>query len=409
MRTVFFLISACIIFSSHLFSQHVVNIDSLYERAAFYSKNQELNKAIQLCDSIIKYSQLHYDALLLRARIYSWKKEWLRSEADLQIIISNKPEHQEAWMMYATIGLWSGNYKKLVTVSSNALDKYPRNEFFLYKMAQAYYHLKLYDDAKKYIDQLLSVNDAHTEALILKKRLKEEGAKNKIMLSNEHSYFSKTFSPWHSYSVEYSRRVSKTSVIPRINYYRRFGDADWQFETDAYPRFGKMYYAYLNAGISGNILFPKYRFGIELYRKLPFAMEASIGYRNLVFNTNVSIFTGYIGKYWKNYWFCYRPFITPKDNGTSLSNTILIRRYLSSAQEYISLGFSNGFSPDDLQKQILFSSATNLTSYKGGITLQKKLFPLLYVKGEYNYEYFESSDSNFISKNTFNAGIFTLF
>ena len=406
------ILSAFLFFScfSISFSQQVINIDSLYKKADYASKHQDFNFAIKLCDSIIAINNNHYDAHLLRARVYAWKREWQKAELDLVFILATKSEYIDAWTVYANVELWSGNYKKLIDVASKALEKYPKNEFFLFKMAQAYYGLQIYEDAKKYIDQLLAVHDQHPEALVLQKKIKEEGAKNKITLFTEHSFFNKVYTPSHLYSLEYSRRIKKTIVTPRINYYQRFGLNDWQFETDAYPRFGKTFYGYINAGISGNVLFPKYRAGLELYARLPFAMEASIGYRDLVFiSQNVSIITGYVGKYWKNYWFAYRPFITPKNNGVSLSNTIIARRYFASAQEYISLSFSNGFSPDDAQKQFYFSYANYLDSYRAGIMLQKKIINELYFKTEYSFEYFEGSTSTFYNKHTLNAGLFLLF
>ena len=129
-------------------------------------------------------------------------------------------------------------------------------------------------------------------------------------------------------------------LYARVNYASRsFGSSaksGIQFELDLYPRITKGFYAYLNGGYSSSSIFPKYRLGGELYKSLPFSFEISAGIRYLDFSsTQVYIYTGYLGKYYKNYWFSFRPFFTLKPSGVSFTGIWIVRRYLEDAENYI--------------------------------------------------------------------------
>lgn len=89
-------------------------------------------------------------------------------------------------------------------------------------------------------------------------------------------------------AAELSHRFDFGPVIGRVNQARRFGESGTQLEVDAYPRIGRGMYLYANAGVSQQRIFPRQRFGAELYKNLPNALETSLGFRQLNFkNTRV--------------------------------------------------------------------------------------------------------------------------
>ena len=145
-------------------------------------------------------------------------------------------------------------------------------------------------------------------------------------------------------------------------------------------------YMYVNGGVSNGNLFPKYRIGSEIYQKLPKSFEASFGFRHLRFqSSNVTIFTGSIGKYYRNYWFSLRPFIT--------------------------LSFGNGFSPDNKNRVDGTGDIYQLQSYKAGFGFQKTISTRIILRGNigYGYQELEFRLGDFLNRYSFSLGINTLF
>ena len=149
-------------------------------------------------------------------------------------------------------------------------------------------------------------------------------------------------------AVSYTNATKYGSVIGRINTARKFQSNGNQAEVDAYPSLSTNSYAYLNIGFSPSSIFPSFRSGFDYNRSLPKSFEMSAGIRFLKFTSaDVYIFTGHLGKYYGNYWFSARPYVTPSNTGTSVSGQFIARRYLSSAEHYLSLQIGYGTSPDD--------------------------------------------------------------
>ncbi len=147
-------------------------------------------------------------------------------------------------------------------------------------------------------------------------------AKPTLSVGADYSYqsFGGDIDAWQLAALTVGRRTADGSVFARVNYANRFGSSGEQLEVDAYPRLSKNMYAYLNLGYSASDIFPAWRSGAELFASLPEAWEASLGYRQLRFNgTPVTMITGAVGKYVGNYWFSLRPYVRPKDTGTSAS------------------------------------------------------------------------------------------
>jgi YaiO family outer membrane protein len=171
-------------------------------------------------------------------------------------------------------------------------------------------------------------------------------------------------------SLAYSRKTPVGSVIGRINYANRFLENGVQYEVDMYPRFADGLYAYLNAGYSKDNIFPDYRLGASLYYSLPFSFEIDAGFRYLNFgSSDVVIYTGALGKYYSNFWFSLRSYITPSNSLASYSLTLLVRYYLSGADDYITLSGGWGISPDEIAN----TSGNMLVSRKISAEYQIKL------------------------------------
>jgi YaiO family outer membrane protein len=147
-----------------------------------------------------------------------------------------------------------------------------------------------------------------------------------------YSWFQNDQDPWHVASLSAGYRRGRHAAIARIHLARRFAMNGAQIEVDAYPGIDGATYAYLNIGHSGSTIFPEWRFGAELFRSLPNALEASLGMRQLRFDgAPITLFTGSVGRYSSNYWVSFRPYLREKDDGLTAAATVAARRYRSGA------------------------------------------------------------------------------
>lgn len=166
-------------------------------------------------------------------------------------------------------------------------------------------------------------------------------------LSYEHTRFARDLDPWHLTSLELSRRSGGGTLILRGTTARRFGTNGTQVEVDAYPRLGQGVYGYLNAGYSGTELFPEWRYGAELFVTVGQGVELSAGGRRLEFDAErVDLYTGSAGLYRGNYYLAARSFFSPRTDGT-VSASLMARRYLRDAEEYLTLRVGGGSAPAD--------------------------------------------------------------
>jgi YaiO family outer membrane protein len=152
-------------------------------------------------------------------------------------------------------------------------------------------------------------------------------------------------------------------VIGRINYANRFRTSGVQFEADAYPRISRLFYAYLNVGYSNDVgIFSKYRAGFSLYSNLPHSWEADAGFRYLYFSSDTWIYTLSAGKYYRNWWFNFRTYLTPGQFHISQSYTLSARYYYGGSDDYLSMSIGTGISPDDRSNNIQLSGPYELKS-----------------------------------------------
>jgi YaiO family outer membrane protein len=206
------------------------------------------------------------------------------------------------------------------------------------------------------------MNPTNAEALKKLQEYRLDVMKNRIRLNYTIDRFDKSFrpDPWQVVALSYGRKTKLGSVIARINMAKRFGNTGVQYEIDAYPKISENNYGYLNYGFSQSSVFPDHRFGAELFHSFPKAFEGSLGMRTLFFgSSDVTIYTGSVGKYISNYWISLRSYVTPGTTGTSVSGQLQMRRYFSDPENYIGLRLGYGVSPDDNRN--LIDSSQKLT------------------------------------------------
>jgi YaiO family outer membrane protein len=358
-------------------AQKTANTDSLFIQAKKYAKSNDYPKAEKLCSDILATGE-NGDVRFYLGLLYSWDGKYDDARRELAKVHESRPASEEVIVAMSNNELWAGNPQAALDILNKALADNPNNEEFLYLKAKALNNLKHYDEAIAVLNQLLKINPKNEKAQSLLASIKVARMKNALQLDCAADFIDNN-TPWYFAYLQYSRKTNIGTVIGRLNYANRFALNSLQFETDAYPSVGKHSYLYLNAGVSDHHLFPKYRFGGEFFQGLPKSFEASLGFRYLLFlSSNVIIYTGSAGKYYGNYWFSFRQFITPSGKGGSYTEIFQVRRYFSNADNYVGLQYSHGSSPDDIQTYLLSAYNLRLPSNKVKLSYNHR-FALVWV------------------------------
>jgi YaiO family outer membrane protein len=343
-----------------------------YEEARNLALNGERAKARQLCKVILSQG-FNSDVALLLGRTYAWDGKYDSTRIILNEVLVHNPDNMEALDAYADVEYWSENYTKAIEYCDLALKKDPKNEDFLFKKAKILHSSEKYEEAVVSLEELIRINHSNAEALKKLQEYRLDVMKNRIKLNYTIDQFDKSFNrdPWQVVALSYGRKTKLGSVIARVNMAKRFGDTGLQYEMDAYPKISENNYGYLNYGFSQSSVFPDHRLGAELFHSFPKAFEGSLGMRTLFFgSSDVTIYTGSVGKYISNYWISLRSYVTPGTTGTSVSGQLQMRRYFSDPENYIGLRFGYGVSPDDNQNLVNSDSSSRLKLNTRSIRLE---------------------------------------
>jgi YaiO family outer membrane protein len=352
-----------------LHAQISVSSDDLFKaarNAAFKEKNDEMAK--QLAKEALLQSPEYADIEIFLGRLYTWNKQYDSAVLHFDHVLTYAPNNEDAGIAYTDLEYWNDHYQKALTVCNNSLTANAASAELLLRKAKIFKALKQYKQASVIVDQLVKSDKRNNDALSLASSLKDAAAVNKIGINFDYSYFDKQYSrPWYLTSISYNRQTMLGSVIGRINYANRFGSNGVQGELDAYPRISKTFYSYINFGYSGSSIFPKYRAGFSLYANLPHSFEAEGGIRYLNFGSDTYIYTLSLSKYYSNFLFGVRTYVTPGSGGASQSYTLSGRYYFADADNYLELRVGTGISPDERILNYQYSNKTRLTSKQASV------------------------------------------
>lgn len=401
-----FLIAISILHAYTLTAQEKLSSDNLLvqaRHAAFQQKDYP--KAIELCKQALSQSPGYTDIRVFLGRLYFWSGKDDSARTTLDQALRENPSHEDAAIAAASIAYFTNHYQEGLAYCETGLQHHPKSPDLLLQKAKILTAMRDHKQAARLTDTLLSIDPKNSEARSLASRIRDYTASNKIGISYDYTNFQKQFDdPWHLVSLDYSRQTKYGSVIGRVNYTNRFKTNGVQFEVDAYPGIAKNFYAYVNFGYSADdIVFPKYRAGFSLYANLPKAFEADLGFRYLNFGNDTWIYTGSIGKYYKNFWFNLRAYVTPDANRISHSYSFTTRYYLGGADDYVHLSLGYGISPDDRTLAIQLNNNYKLLTNRisGGYRFTHRKLNIFLINAGYSrVEYLPKTKDN-----QFTAGV----
>lgn len=380
--------------------------DQLFQdarKAAFDNKNYP--QAIQLSRLALAKSPDYSDIRVFLGRVYTWSDFPDSARREFHYILQAHPDYEDAYVAITDLEYWNDRPDTALKYANQGLQHYPRSQELLLRKTRVLVAKKQLQEAAQTGTQLLAINPSNGPGRALLNSIKDQVRKNKIDISYDYTYFDKRFDqPWHLASIGYYRQTKLGTVIGRLNYGHKFGEDGLQGEIEAYPRISPTFYTYVNAGYSGSDIFPKYRGGFSLFANLPAAFEAELGFRYLYFSDAVWVYTASVGKYYSNFWFNLRTYLTPGEGELSRSFAFTTRYYTAGADDFITVGIGTGISPDDQRNNINYSINTNLISYKLNLAWQRTVARLniIGVNATWYYEEFREKTYG----NQVNIGIF---
>lgn len=375
--------------------------DGLFQaarKAAFDQK--DYNKAKTYCYKALSISPNYADIRIFLGRIYTWTDNYDSAKICFETVLNNKPENEDASIAYTDLEYWNSHYDNALKVCNAALQFQPKSIDLLIRKAKILIATRKFTDADVVVKQVLALDKSNAAARALAETIKDVAAKNKIGISYDYTSFDKQFpDPWHLLSIDYSRSTKLGSVAARINYANRFKETGVQYEIDAYPRISKTFYSYVSVGFTDKEgIFPKSRAGFSLYANLPKSFEAEAGFRYLNFGSETWIYTVYLGKYYKNWLFNARTYLTPSSSTISQSYNLGARYYYAgTADDFVWLNIGTGISPDDRAIAQQLNSTYKLISNKASLTWRftvKKYNSFSVSTGIINQEYLKDTKGN---------------
>jgi YaiO family outer membrane protein len=367
------------------------DLDALFKKARELSFNDNYAQARRICLKILEKKPNYYDVRTFLARTYTWQKNYDMARTELSRVLIEKENDQEALSALFDVEFWTANYEVANDYLKIALSYYPNSEELLLKKAKLQMKLEDKGNAALTLRRILDFNPGNKEALQLMNSLEGKRLNNNFQTSYSVDEFAFGKNPQEFLSAQIGRNFTFGSLTMRINTANKFERRGFQYEVESYARFSKKIYANLFVGYAYDEIFPKEKYGAELYFKLPAGFEYSAGIRHQTFSESSSFYTTSLGNYYKDYWFNFRAYINPKSDSTfqskSLKNTSLTmivaaRKYFSDGDNYLGIKLSRGKSPDESARII---DGIQVRSYSAGIEAQKSAFGRWVIKVDCSY------------------------
>lgn len=340
--------------------------DAAFKTARDLATNNQRKQAQDtLLFILTKYPDYH-DVRIYLATTYGWDGDNKKAKTEFEVILEKDPKNKAAWQGIIQNELWANAPFIALKMSDRALEHFPKDADILFLKAKSQEQVEKNSDALDTVNLILQENPDNQKAEDLRYSLLKKVSLNTIGLIVSADFFSAVFEAIQYHSLKYGHQTKLGFVTAKLNFNRKLNTNGEQLEIEMYPKIINGLYGYINAGYSNSLLFPKTKYGAELFKALPQGLEASLGFRTLNYATTTNFYTASVSWYTGNSYWSFRPYLTPGDLGTSFSGVLTYRKYRSDADNYFSVSAGMGYSPELNQ----FNS-TAVDNVKIGLKSQK--------------------------------------
>jgi len=156
--------------------------------------------------------------------------------------------------------------------------------------------------------------------------------------------FTSSWASWQAWDARFERKTTSGSIAAEALASTRFGVWDQGGALDSYHLLWRRAYGNLRIGVApGARVTPRFDLTAEVYQGLPAAWEASASYRRMSYATSgVNLWGASIAKYAGNWYVIARLTAVPQSGRLGGGVSLLARRYLETADDYVDLSAGTG-------------------------------------------------------------------
>lgn len=316
-------------------------------RQLAYSGKEHRDQALALLKEYLDKED-GSDARTLYGTVLSWQGRYDEARVQLKMVLAAHPNHGDALPALLNVEFWSDHPENVEQLAREALARDPKNVEWMLAEAKALRKLNREHEATKVLDQILAMDHDNKDAAQMHREITVDSLKQEVQVSHSYDWFSDGRSGQHESVLSFSNPTPLGSVLARVSRADRFSLVSYQTELEFYPHIRPGTYGFINVGYSYDAnLYPRYRVGADLFHNIGRGYEVSGGYRHLGFTGGVDIYTFSLAKYYKNFLFTGRGFVTPGAPGTSGTALFSARYFLGNEglHDYVELRYSRGASP----------------------------------------------------------------
>lgn len=282
------------------------------------------------------------DIRLLYGLVLSWDRRFDDARRQLTAVLAAAPDYLDARYALGDVELWSGHPRTAETLARDALAKRPNDTRLLLLRARALRDQRRQSEAVADARRVQTLDPGNKDAQSLIDSLPEAAMPWTASFAETHEWFSRTFGAWDEIRAAVRRSTSAGPVIAGFSRSYRSGTSGQQVDLEYYPRLGRGY-MYLEYGYSPDArLYPRHRGAVDLVQPVGRGFELSGGYRRLGFARPVNLYTGSLGKYYRQWLFTARGYGATGSNDVSETAQFSARRYFGARDDYAGARFSVG-------------------------------------------------------------------
>ncbi len=320
-------------------------------QARSLATNKQRPEAVELLTKHLSEHPRDVDARLLLGSILSWEGRYNEARSELGRVLEGSPDYTDAILALINVEFWDDHPEKAEVVAHEGRRRHPENIDLLLAEAKALKLLNRKPEARRLLEDFLETQPKNRAVTALWGELREDPEDWAVSINHSNIWFSDHRSTFEEDRISVKRATSFGSVFARAYQANQYSLRSNLFELEAYPRIRPGTYGYVAAAYSPDAqLYAHYRVAGEIYQSFRKGFEASAGYRLFRFGVNVNMLTGSIGKYYGNWLYTVRTYITPdRLVGTSRSFQLSARRYFGDGQTHMTFHFGTGASPFEIR------------------------------------------------------------
>jgi YaiO family outer membrane protein len=345
-------------------------IDDIVAQAGTLARSgkEHHEEALALLQQRLAQTPDDTDARVLYGVVLSWQGRYDEARTQLSQVLAKNPTHADALPALINVEIWSDHPDRADELAKQGLAKNPSDIDLLLLEAHALRNMKQYQAEASVLNEVLTLEPENKAAKQMRRSLMELDTKWEAGTEESYDWFSDGRSALHETSLYLRGRSPWGTLIGTFNRADQYSESSYQTQLDYYPHFRPGTYADINVGYSADAnLYPSYRVGADLFQSIGHGMEASGGFRHLAFSSGVNIYTFALAKYYSDWLFTTRGYVTPGFPGTSGTAVFSARRFFGSEglHNYVEFDFSQGASPATAQtlQDIVVLSSSHFSAY----------------------------------------------